>query len=320
MRLLYVGCHGVLEYDELRLLAPLCASIFSVGFYTDPDNPLPNLRPELPLANYNLEALEIWKEENLSSDNFIHCGRFLAQFDIMILVHSLGPLHRFEGSLPIPIVLRTIGQNDAAAEAWVSEIRRRIQSPFYIVRYSPLEESIEHFAGVDAVIRFGKFLNDFRPRGEPDGRVLTFGNSLTARAGACTYDFYVAATEPFPRALYGDHNPESAFRHPGVTPEEQLDLLSKASVYYALNTAPASYTLNFMEALAAGCPVVAVGREVIAKDPGIEERVRIPAAYEVPNLLAGAPIRLDVDDLHSAHETIGRLLNDPLLARETGQW
>lgn len=322
MRILYVGSHGVLEYDELRILGPICSSIFSIGYYIDPDNPVPNVRPPLALPNYDRRALEIWKEENLTPVDFIKSARFLSRFDLILMVHDTRPIAYFEGELPIPLVLRTIGQNDIASEWWISYLKTRIHSPFYIVRYSPLEQNIDQFAGADAIIRFGKFHVDFKQRWaqEQDNTIVTFASGLNFRAGACTFEFYKCVTDQFPRVVYGSLNPDADFMRPGVTHDEQLHILAGASVYLSLNTAPASYTLNFMEGLASGCAVVAPGREVIASSPEIEERVRLPEAYEVPDLLAGAPIELAVSDVDQGRRTLARLLADPELRRDVGSW
>ena len=47
--ILYISCHGVLEYDELRLLSSLGHRIFSCGSYFNPESPGEVIRPALRL-------------------------------------------------------------------------------------------------------------------------------------------------------------------------------------------------------------------------------------------------------------------------------
>ena len=95
---------------------------------------------------------------------------------------------------------------------------------------------------------------------------------------------------------------------------------SEASAYFALGTVPASYTLNLMEAMAAGVPVVTLGREAYAATPGIDKDDFIPEAYEAGDFFRDAPVRLAINSAQQAHETITQLLADPDLAERAGKF
>jgi hypothetical protein len=322
MRILYQGFHCVLEFDELPLLAARATSIFSVGFYTDPNRPSADIRPPLELSNYNWEALEVWNKYGLTPRTWFNSVEFLKLFDVVIVVHDIGLLNDCIEDFPLPVVYRTIGQNDEAQEVWAKFQITRSKGRVRTVRYSPMERNILQYAGEDALIRFGKRTSDFLPRSKADGRVVSFcaGLSTRERRATCNYRFYRAATADFKRALYGSGNTDEPNHYPAITYFEQKKVLAEAGVYFCLGTLPASYTLNLIEAMAAGAPVVTIGRDVIAVTPGVREAVRLPDVYEVPDILAGAPGELVANTLEEARESLTNLLENEQLALNTGAW
>ena len=49
MKILYLSCHEVLEFDEISMLSDIGVQVFSIGAYLDPARPTGGgLRPALP--------------------------------------------------------------------------------------------------------------------------------------------------------------------------------------------------------------------------------------------------------------------------------
>ena len=51
MKILYLSCHLVLEYDELRILTELGHDVTVIGGYIDPRNPHVDTRPALNIES-----------------------------------------------------------------------------------------------------------------------------------------------------------------------------------------------------------------------------------------------------------------------------
>jgi hypothetical protein len=300
MRILYVPNHGVLEYDELRIFSTFATSVFSAWFYVDPAKPSSDVRPALPDVPRNHEAEAMWAREGLTRETCLLSADFLRCFDVVVAVHDNRGLDYLASVTTLPVFLRMIGQTREMQEAKLATLRPR----FRIVRYSPAERHIPNYAGEDALIRFGKFMEDFGPWTGEDRQVISFYGSISRRKAAAHFDFYDAATRPFSRTMYG--NTETGWSVGRVAAAAMRDVYRAAYVYFCLHTNPASYTLNLIEAMASGCPIVTPGRSVIASLRGTA-----PLSYEVPDLIDGC-----VDVPEEAHRLIRALFGTPSLARE----
>jgi hypothetical protein len=95
MRILYLSCHIVLEYDELRILNELGHDVFVVGGYMDPQNPHVTTRPPLNISsNKNLidqfnqmshkNSLNGLGEDKISR---VFTKEFIDNFDCIIVMH-----------------------------------------------------------------------------------------------------------------------------------------------------------------------------------------------------------------------------------------
>ena len=61
MKMLYVSCHSVLEYDELRMLDSIGIEVFSLGTYLNPNEDWhAKTRPKLKLNNWNYIIIYIY--------------------------------------------------------------------------------------------------------------------------------------------------------------------------------------------------------------------------------------------------------------------
>jgi hypothetical protein len=299
MRILYVPNHGVLEYDELRIFSTFATSVFSAGYYADPANPTAFVRPSLPHLPRNHDAEAVWARDDLTRASCLHSADFLRCFDVVVAVHDHPGLDYLASVRGPPVFLRMIGQSLATQEAKLATLRDR----FKIVRYSPAERHLPNYAGEDALIRFGKFMDDYGPWTGTHRQVVSFYGSLARRKPAASFDFYDAATRPFARTMYG--NRDTDWSQGPVKPEAMRDIYRNAYVYFCLHTHPASYTLNLMEAMASGCPIVTLGRGVTPSRP------HVPMSYEVPEMIGGC-----VDTPEDSHRLIRSLFASAELARQ----
>ncbi len=267
-KILYIGCHGYLEYDDIKILSHAGFSVFSTGGWSDPLQPVSAVRPPIPSARQVPGALDLWNRDKLTPQSCVQSAAFLDLFDVILVVHDHSIVETIPADNKKPVIFRTIGQSSPPLERWMSQHRDRIK----IVRYSPNESNIPGYAGADALIRFGKFEEDFPVWSGHEKTVLSFYQQATRRLAHANFEFYEQATAPFPRVLYGNGNPPSEFSRPTATYDDMQRYYSAHRVYYSLGTYPASYTLNFMEAMMVGIPLVTLGHSA-ASSPYTKPRL-----------------------------------------------
>lgn len=262
MKILYLSCHSILEYDEVKLLAELGHEVFSPGAYVEPDNPGDaSLRPGIPGLVYDPDILAEFHaihDKFPGEDNKDHLYKeFVDHFDCVIVMHLPRWIERnWHAMSHKRVIWRTIGQSVQHTERQLLPYRRQ---GMQIIRYSPKEATIPGFIGSDALIRFYKDPADYGNWTGEQKRVITFAQHMQKRGQACNYGFFEEVTRPFARHLFGPGN-EGQDWTSGKVSFEQLQAEMRANrVYFYTGTHPASYTLNFMEAWMTGIPVVAIG-------------------------------------------------------------
>jgi glycosyltransferase involved in cell wall biosynthesis len=196
-------------------------------------------------------------------------------FDIIMIMH----LPRFiednwEKIKHKTVIWRTIGQSTPDVEA---KMKRYRDEGLKIVRYSPLEMEIPNYIGGDALIRFAKYESDYKEYIGDQNYVVTFGQNVVNRGDHCRYDIMRSIARDYNFKLYGPNNSSSPMNCGEIDYNEQLKELSRNKVYFYSGTWPASYTLNFIEALMSGIPMVALGSELTSKVGWFP--------YEVPNII-----------------------------------
>ena len=265
MKVLYLSCHEVLEFDEVSLLSDLGIEVFSAGAYLVPDQPVGgNLRPPIPHMTTEPDDVRAFHELAQPGQDSRSCltAEFLERFDAVIIMHMPEWVESCcEAHASVPIIWRTIGQSSAEVEQRIRPLREN--NGLRIVRYSPVERRLAGYCGEDAVIRFGKSSSDFEAWTGQTRRVVTFAQHMRSRALHCRYDVFREVVEPFDCDLYGPGNEDTPRVGRGaVSYAEQRRILRDYRVYLYTGTHPASYTLAFMEAWLAGTPIVAIGRSL----------------------------------------------------------
>ena len=258
-KILYMSCHEILEYDEVKLFAELGHEVYSLGAYTQPGGDSHRKRPslDLPYDPHFIELALQYPAERLHPEQ-------LAGVDIAIIMHKPELLKHnwplFKSELIDKgkrVIWRSIGQSIPRVE---DKLRPMRNEGLEIVRYSPTEDTIEGNVGSDAMIRFYKDPEEYNGWTGSDRRVVNFTQSMKQRRDHCGYDIWSQTTQVLPRVVYGPGNEDLGKSWGGMlTYEEQMRAFRAGRVYFYHGTYPASYTLSFIEAMMTGMPIVAVG-------------------------------------------------------------
>jgi glycosyltransferase involved in cell wall biosynthesis len=309
MKILFLSCHAILEHDEYKMLTELGNDVFSFGSYQNPAAPHDNKRPPLK-GKYDdhLQYLAI----QCSKENLEH--ELIEWADLIIVMHRTDwILNNWEKMKGKSVIWRTIGQSVPDIE---SQMVIPKQEGVKIVRYSPEERNISGFAGEDAMIRFYKDEKEFDNWNGKIAKVITVAQSMNKRfffdKYACRFDIFNQVTEGLPRSLYGPDNEDSGIEGGLLTYAQLKKAYRDNRVYFYTGSYPASYTLNLMEAMMTGIPVVAIGRELA------NLRVYDMDVYEVDKILNGTNgfCSNNVDELR---EKVKFLLDNPQEARKMGE-
>ncbi len=251
-KILYVPCHSILEYDEVKLLTEMGHEVFSMDSYRNPNSPVDPKRP--PIVGYYNDHLD--RIVSQCSRENIH-KEIIDWADVIIFVHKhewiiknwLNIKHK-------KVVWRSIGQS-------IPDVEGLLYLPktegLKLVRYSPEEKNIPGYIGEDAMIRFYKDEGEFCNWNGQKPIVMTVAQSMRARAKYCGFSLFDSITHGLPRALFGPGNEDSGIEGGMLAYEDLKASYRDARVYFYTGTYPASYTLNFIEAMMTGIPVVAIG-------------------------------------------------------------
>lgn len=286
MNILYLGSHSVLEYDQVKLWTQMGHSVFSIGAYSDPQNPEDDKRPAIPEAEFHSGFLQKCRDQRDAHDApgwYVDWAKADLHPDLIdwaeVIICDCYPVQwiaaQWNRLSHKRVIWRTIGQSHPEIEDAMKRLRG-----LEIVRYSPREkrayERLGAFAGEDAVIRFGKdpqewsgWTGDWGVRdvnGSPvvgDGGVPFVGNLTQHNPEPHTRDEWTnwrafeTATKGLAVCVAG---PNSEYIGGlGALPYDMMrTYLRGIRVFAYTGTYPASYTLGLIEAMMTGVPVVAI--------------------------------------------------------------
>jgi hypothetical protein len=256
MNLLYLSCHEVLEYDEVRMLTQIPGvNVMPMGAYWDggkgaitrPQLDI-KLKPEWVRAFHNLKppAEEEDHRKYLSEE-------LLDMFDVIVVMHHFDwIIHNSELMRGRNVIWRDIGQ---IWEDTDEHLRRIKDLGVKIVRYSSVDQ-YDCKVKADALIPFGKFSTDF-PKWEGGTReIIALVQSIAQRADSCNKDMWDAVCSAAPNKLFGTDN-QGQQNWQGLTSyPEMLQHMKNHNAFWYGGTRPAPYTLALMEAMFVGIPVV----------------------------------------------------------------
>ena len=305
MKIHYISCHSILEYDEVQLLTDLGHDVFSNGAYIDPRGHITLPRPPISGAIYHEDYAKLsidFPKTNLPPE-------LIEPFDVIIVMHSPDVIIQNWDNIKHKIVIwRTIGQSTDGVEASLEPMRKE---GLKIIRYSPKERNLSNYIGEDVLIRFCKD-EDAYSGWVGSGGVVTFAQSLKGRRTHCHYEEVTRVITKYSGLVYGPGNDDLGELNGGsISYSGQIKKMQEARVMIYGGTAPASYTLSFIEALMMGLPIVAISKQLahIIYDFDF---------YEVDEILAQIG-GLVCDNVDQMFEKTEMMLNDIDFAKEMSE-
>lgn len=322
MRLLYLSCHSVLEYDEVSLFTELGIDVFSPGAYLNPHDPGPyGLRPHISGLKYDPEEVAMYLKlcegggegkERLSRE-------LVDRFDVVMFMHMPEWIEKNWPNISHKrVVIRTIGQCVGWQEGLLANYRGH---GLKIVRYSPRERHLVPYAGEDAMIRFYKDPEVYKGWTGEKKALVNFTQHMPGRKDACNYHFFLNATKDFPTEVYGPMNEAMGSMYKGcLSTEAQIDVLRKSRICVNFGTHPASYTLSIIEAGLTGTPLITLGtyfgNAPFVKRPAYPGADDTGCLYEVPHLYKTGVHGYFGDSVTEMRKFIQMLLDDDKKAAE----
>ena len=308
IKLLYLSCHSAAEHDDLKLFHELGIQVFSHGSYVNPQCPGDPKRPSLNLS-YDPHFVELcskYTKEKMGKE-------LVESFNV---IYSLWMPHWVIDNWGVlkdkMVIFRTIGQSVPNNEL---SLKALYENPnFKIVRYSPQEELIPGYIGADAIIRFYKDPEEFKDWNGKENRVITVGQSMKHRTAACGFEFFEKATKKFERRLFGPGNSDSGIAG-GILEYETLKKVYRDNrVYFYTGTQPACYTMNGIEAMMTGIPIVSIGHKL-----GDVSFVKEQRSFEMHKIIKNGESGFWSDDIDCLEKRVGELLEDENLAKRISQ-
>lgn len=299
MKILYLSCHSILEYDEVKLLTELGHDVFSMGSYINPNSPHDNKRPPIP-GKYDDHLISVGTR--YSKDN-LH-AELIDPFDVIIVQHVPDWIHSNWAKIKHKkVIWRTIGQSTSIVEAGLLPYRNE---GLKIIRYSPKEVNIDGNIGGDAIIRFYKDPEEYKDWNGNNNRVITLAQAMQKRGEFCNFKAFDDATRGFNRTVFGADNDDLGELWGGQLDYESLKKeLRDNRVFFYTGTQPASYTLSFIEAMMTGIPIVAVGNEI-----GNSMFKNEMDTYEVPDIIENGTFGYCADRWEDLRDYVNDLMQD----------
>lgn len=285
LKIMYFSCHEILEADDLRMFTDSGHIVFSLGTFSDPTQIVYKFRNPRP-EYFNLQ---LWEQFNKMGCDLVAkrvTFEFCKLFDVIIVTHYAEWIEQnIEAFGDVPVIMRPVGQSKLSVEMKYKKFGDRIN----IVRYSDAELYISQFAKTDAVIYFGKNMDEVDEwKGDSDG--VTFHNDFLGRkAIACpSLDMWRDFASRVPCQLYGANN-EGIQEAKGVAPPDDMAKIQQnARFYFYIYTIRPSYTLSLIEAMLYGVPVLAPSASLVAATAYYDEDdAWTTERYEVPSFLSG---------------------------------
>lgn len=311
MKILYISCHQVLEYDEVKLLHELGYDVFSTGTYAFPKYRAGMIRP-------GIDTLPHYPDLERYASTIVSSGYNIPQelidwADTIIFMHLPEALEKNWTKLKHKtVIFRSIGQCVPHQEAKLVTMRAE---GLKIVRYSPKEANIGNYAGMDAMIRFYKDPEEFSGYNGNNQTVINFTQSIMQRRDFCFYDQIMSLLHGFDSKIYGTGNENIGVLNGGEQPFSEMKRLMRDSrVFVYGGTWPASYTLSFIEALMTGIPVVALGVNIVQST-----RFETIKFYEVSDIIQNGYNGFISDNMQDLRANIELLLKDHELAKKIGR-
>ena len=318
MKLLYISCHDALEYDELSVFNKLGIELYSVGHYTDQDNPIATKRGKLPfrLIEDGFERFKRYHSYEKLQNNI--CGlecrgknpymirlkkEFVDYFDVVLVnYYEENITLNWEALQAKQIILRTIAQYPEH----VCEYRDRLK----VVSLSDREYMLSALKP-DAIIRQYVDTNYFNNWNPTTNYLLTVNKWLKKRGEVSAWDVYDKVSRNFNRVICGFGNEDIPGALSDLSQDSVQALRRKSRVYLSMCSKPAGITYSFIEALSTGIPVVSIGPRLGAARPDVR-------TFDIDLFLKNGENGFYSDDPNELVSIIAELMRNPNLAEQIG--
>lgn len=282
MKLLYIPCHGVLEYDQIRMWVDQGFEVQGIGSYQTPDAGGNRLRGPIPGAGNFDDAAALRAGGGKMVDGTPRFTKdFVERFDAIVVDHNAFTIAKNEEAFSArPVIRRTVGQTRTFEEDRVKSYK----GPLFTVRYSERERD-EGWNEPDEIIYFGKYLDDYTlwTNGAPD--IVTFMKTMQRRTACPILRDYKNLLGDAPHKIYGFNNDDIPGSVGLAEPEDQLDIYATCKAYMYVHSLIACYTLNFLEALCSGCPIIYPSKGFVANRSKVRRDWR-DHFYEIQDICA----------------------------------
>jgi len=307
MKILYLSCHSINEYEDIKMFSELGHEIVSQGAYNNPEKPGDNMRPPLHGIYYNPEMAELAKTLYWDYTTTSIIPKKLIEWCDIIYILGIHQwlLTNWDRIKHKKVVFRSIGQSIPSTEQILAKFRRE---GLKIVRYSPVERRIPGYCGEDALIRFYKDEDEYKDWNGKISRVITVAQNMKNRGWCLHYDIFEKATRGLPRTLYGKQNENAGKLFGGCLNYEELKQAYRDNrVFFYTGTHPAPYTMAFQEAFMTGTPIVSIGKQLAGWD------------LEIPEIIENGVHGFWSDSIRELHEYTKLLLEDYNLAKKISE-
>lgn len=273
-RILYIPSHDEMQLEEIRTLESIGFEVFNT------DNPRTDNDLYKIFLRYHTPGHRIFR---LNHD-------FVQKFDIIIACHFRENLilnmNKFDNKL---VVLRSIGCNHPNTE---EEIKNLLDLKVKVVRCSPNEKHSKNFAGEHAIIRIPVNFAKYYGWHGTTKKVLTIGGNLSSRPNENAFHIY-----------------DNVVRYFDTHVEEYGASSKQYRVCFAVPDKPFPLSYGFIQAFAAGIPVVTMG-------PKYGSFAHQPHVYEQHKLIQNGENGYWSDNVDELKLYIRKLLFDENLARK----
>jgi hypothetical protein len=315
VRLLYLSCHEILEFDEISLFRGLGNEVFSAGSNSTAGMRNYHLRPSPVNGSGDSVDMAAYQALAKSGRDPRECltREFVDRFDAILVMHMPHWIVRnWEVMRHRTVIWRTIGQSSPEIELTMQSYR---SDGLRIVRYSPAERCLANYAGEDALIRFYKDPDEWCGWTGEKPVVVCVSQSMPRRPVECNYGTFLNLARGLPFELYGPRNEDAGPVWRGCLSYEELRRVLRTSrACFHAGTFPASYTLGFIEAWMTGIPVVAIGQRLFC-----QANASLSGLYEIPQLIEHEVNGFVSDDVDELRSCLQCLLTHEDYAREVSQ-
>lgn len=313
-KMLYISCHEVLEYDELRCFSELGFDCFSIGFWQDPRNPKTKMRPALNTMDYRPDLIEefnkFYPDYELpglkqGSGKVLLNESFVNKFDVIFFANYIENFyHNAEVIGDKPVIVRTIAAPSGQQEHLIGLTYTR-KRPFILVRMSEAEITGNQHINGHGFIRQCVDRDVFKDWTGEEKSIFTVLKGFKSRPD-CDFNLYEFVTGDHPRVLCGGSNEDIPYARVDLTTEELVDAMKKSRVSYVQARNGACISYSFAESMMAGAPIVTMGKKYMG------------GVWEAEKLIRNGVNGFVTNDTGEAKAYIDSLMNDDELAKSIG--